>query len=130
MSQVCRTETGATHATNGAKVGPYSNVGRLLNVDGRTRLGKLMRDVRAALSEHVGGEPNAAQQLIIHQATIKTTRLILLEKRILSELGLEEGDTHQWLAWSNSLRRDLEALGIASKVRNEPRLAEYIEAAQ
>ena len=107
-------------------IGPYSGIERLLNVDGRTRLGKLMRDIRAALVEHVGGAPNPAQQLIIHQATIKTTRLVLLESRVLSDQSMEEGDKHQWLAWSNSLRRDLETLGIAGKRSGPPDLQTYI----
>ena len=107
-------------------IGPYSAIERLLNVDGRTRIGKLLRDVRAALFEHVGGSPNPAQQLIIHQATIKTTRLVLLERRVLSDHSMEEGDKHQWLAWSNSLRRDLESLGIAGKRSGPPDLQTYI----
>ncbi len=111
-------------------LGGHSSVERLLKVDGRTRTGKLMRDIRAALVEHVGGEANAAQQLIIHAATIKIMRCILIERRVLSEQSLDEGDRHQYLAWSNSLRRDLEALGVAGRKGVAPDLHTYIEAAE
>ena len=111
-------------------VGGHSSVERLLRVDGRTRLGKLMKDIRGALVEHIGGEPNAAQQLLIHAATIKQVRLILVEAYVLENGSLADGDKHGYLAWSNSLRRDLEALGIAGKRGEAPDLRTYIEAAE
>ena len=111
-------------------VGGHSSVERLLKVDGRTRTGKLMRDIRLALVDHVGGHANAAQQILIHAATIKIMRCILIERRVLSEQSLAEGDKHQYLAWSNSLRRDLEALGIMGSKGVAPDLHTYIEAAE
>ena len=108
------------------QVGGYASVERLLKVDGRTKSGRLMREIRLALVEHIGGEANAAQQLLIHAATIKIMRCILVERRVLSEQSLDEGDRHQYLAWSNSLRRDLEALGIAGKRAEVPDLHSYI----
>ena len=107
-------------------IGPFSSVDRLLSVDRRTRLGKFMHETRESLLDHVGPNPSVPQQIIVHQAVIKLTRLILIEGHILSHEGMEQGDRHQWVAWSNSLRRDLESLGIASKRSGPPDLQTYI----
>ncbi len=124
----------AKNARAGTKIrtgiGPFSSVDRLLSVDRRTRLGKFMHETRKNLLAHVGPEPSVPEQIIIHQIVIKLTRLVMLEKHMLSEKGLEEdGDRHQWAAWSNSLRRDLEALGISGKRAEVPDLRSYITGA-
>ena len=107
-------------------IGPFSNVDRLLLVDRRTRLGKFMHETRESLLDHVGPNPSVPQQIIVHQAVIKLTRLILIEGHILSNDGIEQGDRHQWAAWSNSLRRDLEALGMERRLEEAPSLYEYL----
>lgn len=106
-------------------VGPFSGADRIARADKRTRLGRLVVGIRAALIEHVGGEPNAVQQIIIHTATVKLARLVQLDEAIIGRAGLAE-DQHQYIAWSNSLRRDLEVLGIDKPAQSIPALSAYI----
>jgi hypothetical protein len=64
----------------------------LPKVDGRSTLGKLMRQVRADLIRHVGGRPSATQTMLIERAVTLTgyqcdahyAREILLEKLSLA----------------------------------------------
>ena len=86
-----------------------------------------MHETRESLLDHVGPDPSVPQQIIVHQAVIKLTRLILIEGHILSHEGMEQGDRHQWVAWSNSLRRDLEALGMERRQEEAPDLHQYLE---
>ena len=78
-----------------------------------------MRTTIADLSAHVGGAPTAAERLLIQSAAIKATRLFLLSEKILAggEIGGVDGDHHA-LAWLNSLRQDLTALGLESRLRD------------
>ena len=85
-----------------------------------------MHETRESLLDHVGPEPSVPQQIIVHQAVIKLTRLILIERDIL-DVDNTTGDQHQWVAWSNSLRRDLEALGMERKQEEAPDLRQYLE---
>ncbi len=83
-----------------------------------------MRAVQAELTEHVGGQPNAAQQLLIRLASIKALRVALMADYVLSEQSITERDDRQFLAWANSLRRDLDTLGITKRAVRHPGLAE------
>jgi hypothetical protein len=95
------------------KLGPYSRVHHLASVDGRSQVGRYVRQLRRQLSEHVGGSPSVAQRVLIEQATIKAARLGLLVDKILTAAEPDvDLATRCYLAWSNSLRRDLEALGL------------------
>ena len=87
-----------------------------------------MSGIREALTEQVGGNPSAAQQILIHAATIKTARLVLLEETVIDHKNAAPSDQHHWLAWSNSLRRDLEALGLNNRGEQVPSLTAYIAA--
>ena len=52
----------------------------------------------------------------------------MMLKTILSEEAIASGNQDgQYLAWSNSLRRDLEAIGIA-RPPQLPRLSDYLKA--
>jgi hypothetical protein len=44
----------------------FSRASVVRNVDGRTREARIVRDTTAALVEHLGGQPTAPQQLLIH----------------------------------------------------------------
>jgi hypothetical protein len=84
--------------------------------------------IREQLTRHLGGQLNAPQQLIISAASIKALRLEMMLKTILSEEAIASGNQDgQYLAWSNSLRRDLEAIGIA-RPPQLPRLGDYLKA--
>ena len=111
------------------RIGPYSHGSALVRLDFRTREGKFARAIQDELTQHVGGQPNAAQQLLIRLASIKALRLALMSDFVLTEHSISERDDRQFLAWANSLRRDLDVLGLTRRVKSSPRLAEILGAA-
>jgi hypothetical protein len=97
-------------------------------LDRRTSEGKFVLAIREQLTRHLGGQLTAPQQLIISAASIKALRLEMMLKTILSEEAIASGNQDgQYLAWSNSLRRDLEAIGI-TRPPQLPRLGDYLKA--
>jgi hypothetical protein len=85
----------------------------LTAVDGRCRVARCIREFAEELARHVGGDPSPAQRVLIREASVKNAKLGMLVDKILS--GTEPDvdlATRCYLSWSNSLRRDLEALGL------------------
>jgi hypothetical protein len=97
-------------------LGPYSRRNNLTSVDGRCRVARCMRDFARELERHLGGNPTPAQRILIREASIKDAKLTMMVDRILSETEPDmDCATRTYLAWANSLRRDLEALGLKSE---------------
>jgi hypothetical protein len=90
----------------------------LATVDRRTRAGRVLRTVEADLVDHLGGHPSAAEMLIIRSAAIKATRLALLSEKLLSGEDLSDHANDHALAWLNSMRLDLSALGLNRRVKD------------
>lgn len=97
-------------------------------LDSRTREGRFAKVVREELISHLGGQPTAPQVLLIETATLMALRVALLSRHVLSEEALRERDDRQLVAWMNSLRLTLVALGIERPIQAAPSLASYIEA--
>jgi hypothetical protein len=98
----------------------------LAELDLRTAEGKFCAGIRAALVEHVGGNPTPPMQILIGLAALKSLRLELMMSRILSDEQIKEGDDGKFLSWANSLRRDLLALGL-ERMRELPQsLTDYL----
>ncbi len=75
-----------------------------------------MRTLEADLTSDLGGDPSAAQKLLIKAATVKAVRLALLADQLLD--GVEvQSDQHGVLAWANSLRLDLVAQGLERRAK-------------
>ena len=109
------------------KPGPFSRDRNIANVDKRTTAGRVFRTTIADLTSHVGGHPSAAEALIIQSAGLKATRLFLLSEKLLNGGEIGEDSDHHALAWLNSLRLDLGALGLASRAKDiTPDLRQYI----
>jgi hypothetical protein len=108
------------------RLGPYSKPHALTTVDGRCRVARHIREFAAELVRHIG-EPTAAQRVLIREASIKNAKLGLLVDKILdgAEPDLDMA-SRCYLAWSNSLRRDLEALGLRQPEQKVPELAEFL----
>ena len=73
--------------------GPYSeriSFGYVL--DRRTSEGKFVLAIREQLTQHLGGQLTAPQQLIISAASIKALRLEMMLKSILSEEAIASGN--------------------------------------
>jgi hypothetical protein len=89
----------------------------------------MMREFAQSLERHFGGPATPAQQVLIREASIKNAKLGMLVDKILAgnepDLGLA---SRCYLAWSNSLRRDLEALGLQQPEKRLPAPIEYLAA--
>jgi hypothetical protein len=101
------------------EIGPYSGPLTLAKLDGRTREAALMRRVRAELTAHCGGNPNAVQRALIERAAILSLRVAQLDAKIVAGEALTLHDSNFALAWNNALRRTLAALGL-EPARAEP----------
>jgi hypothetical protein len=109
-------------------LGPHSRRLSLGSLDLRTAEGRFAKGIRDKLAEHLGNQLTAPQELIISACAIKALRLELMVHPILSDAALaNEGYDHRFLAWANSLRRDLEAIGIV-RPPQLPRLGDYLKA--
>jgi hypothetical protein len=85
-------------------VGPDSRQHRLAKIDGRTKIAKLMRETRAALIAHVGGEPSATQRALIERVVWLRLKCSLIDAKIATDTD-NDYDSKSYLAWSNALRR-------------------------
>ena len=92
-------------------------------LDARTRAGSMLRDAQRELTEQIG-DPSPAQTMLITAAAVKYTRLCLGAEQALADLG----DQHHWLSNTNSLRRDLEVLGLETRDSGPIDLHQYIKA--
>lgn len=112
------------------RIGPYSRDGALVRLDFRTREGKFARAIQDELTAHVGGQPSAAEQILIRMVSLKALRVALMAPQIMTSEAIDERADRQFLAWANSLRRDLDTLGITKRAAREPTLQEYLSSKQ
>ncbi len=100
----------------GRKPGPYSGDEAIAQIDRRTGAGRVLRTVEADLTADLGGDPTTAERLLIQAVAVKATRLHLLSAKLLD--GAEPGeDGHHALAWFNSMRLDLQAIGLQRRAK-------------
>ena len=93
------------------KLGPHSRSTSLARVDTRTREGRLLRDLRAELTAHVGGSPSVTQRLLIEQALELKLRIELMNQKTAGELPTLH-DRNYYISWTHALTRTLAALGL------------------
>jgi hypothetical protein len=98
----------------------------LAKVDGRSALGRLMRQVRSDLVHHVGGRPSATQKMMIERAVTLTGYLARLDAEALSPNGLSDHRRREYLAADNSLRRTLREIGLKGAAEKPQSLADYL----
>ena len=72
----------------------------------------MLRQVREELTKHVGGSPSITQRLLIERTAWMVLHVSMLDSRALREGGFSEHATKEYLAWSNTIRRSLIALGM------------------
>jgi hypothetical protein len=110
--------------------GPFSTAESLTSLDRRTVPARIMKTVARDLLAHIGDGVTAPQKLLVQSAALKAVRLALLTDRLLTdEKGLAEGADHHALAWLNSLRLDLVALGLERREKPVLNLAAFLAAA-
>lgn len=98
------------------RVGPFSKGRNISSLDRRTKAGRVLRTTIADLRDHLGGHPSPAEALLVQSASLKATRLYLLSEKLLA--GGEIGNDGMMLAWLNSMRQDLTALGLQRRERD------------
>lgn len=97
------------------RIGSYSALQVIANLDPQTPEAQLMRRVRAELTEHVGGHPSVTERMLIERATMLSLRVAQIDAKILSDEVLTLHDNQHALAWINALRRTLVDLGLAAR---------------
>lgn len=111
------------------RIGSYSRRIALGKIDGRRREAKLMRDIVAELTAHVGGRPSAVQRRLIERAAVLHLRLALMDEETEPGGGMSEKNAREYLCWNNSYVRTLRELGVkAATDRSGPTLSEIITA--
>ena len=96
-------------------IGPFSHQPfTLATVDERSREGMMLRCVRDALTEHVGGRPNLVQQMLIDRAAMLMLRLALCDQKIVNNEPFAHTSDQYLMSWQNALTRTLITLGVHS----------------
>jgi hypothetical protein len=95
------------------RLGPYSKEIKLAKPDMRTREGRLLKQIRARLTEQVGGAPSWGQQALIERCAWVQLRCAALDQRIIDG-SFTQNDSNCYLAWASTLARLLARLDIAA----------------
>lgn len=103
------------------KLGAYSKEIILARPDGRTKEARLLRQMRAALVAHLGGEAHlsAPQRVLIERCAMLQLRVAAFDAKIVDGT-FSEYDSKVFLAFSNSLTRTLAALGVQPAAAAKP----------
>ncbi len=91
---------------------PYSRPVALATLDQRTREARLIRETRAELVRHLGGNPSATQAAMIEQAVQLRLRLAVMDRKFAEGGEQTLHDSRTYLAWSGSYTRLLARLGL------------------
>ena len=96
------------------RIGAFSKRLAFSDLDGRTNAGKFVNSIKNDLEAQIGN-PSAGQQILIKLVALKVLRCEMMYDQVLSKPDggdLQDRVENYFLAWSNSVRRDLEALGV------------------
>jgi hypothetical protein len=80
-------------------------------LDGRTLEGKTERRVIRELTAHVG-TPTFPQKVLIRRAARLVTVIEVMEQKLVENDEVSDWASRQFLAWVNTLRQILVALGV------------------
>jgi len=93
-------------------------------LDGRTKLSKWTNHLRAQLVKDLGSDLSTQQEILLDRVCAKVVRCRLYEQGVLS--GETFGSKDHYLALTNSLRLDLQALGLQRKTNKILDLTDYL----
>jgi hypothetical protein len=126
-------DTSRAAAARRGQLGPYSRAldrGAIgFEIDGRSREGRYIRAFEHQLTQHIGGNPNMAQRVIIGRAARVSLHLELMDERALRDHKAFSQHDYQWYtAYSNCLARLIGKLGIKEAARDTkaPSLSEVM----
>jgi hypothetical protein len=99
-------------------------------LDRRTWQGRLLRDTRFALTQHIGGNPSVTQVAMIEQLAQLRLRLALFDQRFSERGEMTDHDRRSYLAFANSHTRLLQRLEDTTLARPKPppTLRDYLTA--
>jgi hypothetical protein len=107
------------------RLGPYSRRGAAALIDGRSKEALFLKNRRAELVAHLGGNPSATQAGMIERACWLSLRIAQLDAKIAEGgEGMTEHDSKTYLAWSGTLTRLLKSLGTKGVPAPRKTLAE------
>ena len=111
------------------KLGPYSRVLRRgaigASLDGRSTMGRFVRDLEKQLIEHVGGNPSITQRLLIERMIKVRIQLDLLDEKLASgEWTAHDSRTYGGLL--NAYRLTAREIGMDAKPKPAKTLAEHL----
>ena len=91
-------------------------------LDGRTRLAKALNHLRQDLVQTIGGDPSPQQSILIERIIRKVLVLDTIDRHVEETGPFADGTLipvlqKAYLGWSNSVRRDLEVLGLRRQVK-------------
>jgi hypothetical protein len=118
---------GSKRRTLAIKHGVWADL-KGFHVDGRTRTGKWMDRLRCELIRHCGGEPTVAESILIEQIVIKTFKVHLYHVGLFKNKSF--GSKDHALAIQNSIRLDLQVLGLQRRQKKILDLDEYLKEKQ
>ena len=98
------------------------------NLDQRSKMARIIRHVEAELVSALGGEPSPQEMLLVGRVAFKMIRCVLYEAEFLRTGGELKGDNY-YIAWSNSLRLDLQTLGLTRRAKAVQDLQSYLREA-
>jgi len=111
--------------TNSQKHGAFAQID-LRKIDLRTREAKKLAAAKDLLIAALGGDPTPQESILIDRVVFKMLRCTLYEMATLQgKTG--GGSDHIYLAWANSLRLDLQALGLSRKTKRVVDLTNYLD---
>lgn len=91
-----------------------------------TKEGELYRAVVRQLTQHVGGSPNYAQAMLVSRIAWLQVHLAHLDEKAMRNGGLGDNGYKSYLAWSNSVCRSLNLLGLKGSAAPKPTLAAFL----
>ena len=114
------------NTATGLRIRPYSRTDALAKLDQRTREARLIREARAGLLAHVGGNPSVTQGALIEQLVQIRLRLAVMDRKFAETGAQTDHDSRTYLAWANSYARLLRQLGFTGPKKHAPTLADYL----
>lgn len=98
----------------------------LARFDGRTREARLLRQIRADLTAHVGGSPSATQRIAIERAAALTLHVARMDATAAKNGGMSDHARREYLSADSSLRRMLQLLGAEGKAQQPATIHELM----
>ena len=99
---------------------------KLQRVDGRTAEGKIIQHIEAELATALGA-PSPMEILLIQRVAVKALKIHLAERHFLGKNGNTARLEKDYLSWTNSLRADLQLLGLQRRQKPIKDIGTYLK---